>query len=73
MMMMMIIIFSVWMMMITSVWCVGVVPKAAVVQDEVEETSIVVCMRQEIFPEMWFGLVWFGMVLFDMRETGNIS
>ena len=38
-------------MTITSVWVVGVVPKAAVVQDEVEGTPIVVSMRQKIFPE----------------------
>ena len=39
-------------MTITSVWFVRVVPKATIVQDEVEGASVVVCMLQEIFPEM---------------------
>ena len=41
-------------MMITSVWFVGVVPKAAIIQDKVEGSPVVVSVRQEIFPEIRF-------------------
>ena len=36
----------------TSVWFVRVIPKTPVVQDEVQCTSVMVGVRQEIFPGM---------------------
>ena len=43
----------------TSVWFVRVIPKTSVVQDEVQCTSVMVGVRQKIFPEVrkWFGSV----------------